>query len=175
MKIEGCAKLFVAVIPPGLEELFPEVIGCSTAVSSGLVESQCLSSSTIRSVDAILRRDRGHILTNDLADADTSKLDRRGIAMIGSRVSRSDVLIGKGRSVENTKLTTEEQLLNKIFDRRPEGFRLADEGVRYPFSETGCVVNTQLITKRLFHCENCGEIPDLQIEPLYQGLSLIHI
>ena len=74
-------------------------------------------------------------------------LDDDGIVHIGTRVSPSDILVGKVSPKAKTELTPEEKLLHAIFGRAGEDVK--NESLEVPSGVEGIVIHTEKFSRRM--------------------------
>jgi DNA-directed RNA polymerase subunit beta len=74
-----------------------------------------------------------------------SKLDDRGIIVVGSEVEAGDILVGKVTPKGETELPAEEKLLRAIFGDKARDMR--DTSLRVPPGESGKVINVRVFSR----------------------------
>ena len=96
-------------------------------------------------------------ITNDIHGGNASKikyLDEDGIIAIGSEVRAGDVLVGKLTPKGEKELTSEERLLNAIFNEKAKEYR--DTSLQLPHGAYGTVIATRVFTKENGDALNSG-------------------
>jgi len=80
----------------------------------------------------------------NVSEEDLSKLDEKGIVVVGAEVGPNDILVGKIAPKGETELTAEERLLRTIFGEKAREVR--DTSLRVPHGEKGTVIDVKVLS-----------------------------
>src|SRR3990167_3076694 len=81
----------------------------------------------------------------NVSEEDLSKLDEKGIVVVGAEVGPNDILVGKISPKGETELTAEERLLRTIFGEKAREVR--DTSLRVPHGEKGTVIDVKILSR----------------------------
>lgn len=120
-------------------------------ISERLLKEDLLTSVVIEEyrVDVVNTKLGPEEITRDIPNVREevlASLDKQGIAIIGSRVSGGDILVGKVAPKGEKELTAEERLLKAIFGEKAKDVQ--DTSLTVPYGKSGIVIDVRVLTEK---------------------------